>query len=85
MFFLHFDEQNQNTVPSFFTSIVPEPFATGLLQKLQGFTRTLNFYHFIFLASRSVSRNMRMSDILTEPFTFLVKILPCLYHPIFLL
>jgi len=42
MFFLHFDEQNQKTVPSFLTSIVPDPFATGLLQKLHGFTSTLN-------------------------------------------
>ena len=41
MFFLHLDEQNQKTVPSFFTSILPEPFATGLSQKLQGFTKRL--------------------------------------------
>jgi hypothetical protein len=42
MFFLHFGEQNQSTVPSFLTSIVPEPFATGLSQKLHGFTIKLN-------------------------------------------
>lgn len=41
MFFLHLEEQNQKTVPSFLTSIVPEPFATGLSQKLQGFTKRL--------------------------------------------
>jgi hypothetical protein len=43
MFFLHFAEQNHNSVPSFFASIVPEPLATGLSQKLQGFTKRLNF------------------------------------------
>jgi hypothetical protein len=41
MFFLHFEEQNQKTVPLFFTSMVPEPFATGLSQKLHGFTKRL--------------------------------------------
>jgi hypothetical protein len=38
MFFLHFGEQNHRTVPSFLTSIVPDPFDTGLSQKLHGLT-----------------------------------------------
>jgi hypothetical protein len=41
MFFLHLEEQNHKTVPSFFASIVPDPFATGLSQKLQGLTKRL--------------------------------------------
>ena len=39
--FLHFAEQNQRTVPSFLTNIVPVPFATGRSQKLHGFTNRL--------------------------------------------
>ena len=40
-FFLHLEEQDHNTVPSFFACIVPDPFAIGRLQKLQDFTNML--------------------------------------------
>ena len=40
-FFLHLEEQDHNTVPSFFASIVPDPFAIGRLQKLHDFTNIL--------------------------------------------
>jgi len=35
------EEQDHSTVPSFFASIVPDPFAIGRLQKLHDFTNIL--------------------------------------------
>ena len=75
-FFLHLAEQNHITVPSFFANIVPDPFDTERLQKLQNLANKLIIIYLIFLASRSVSLNIKISDIRTVPFTFLVSILP---------
>ena len=84
-FFLHFEEQYQKVAASFLMYITPVPSGIGLPQNehLLGLydisTNQPSFaltHYFIFLASRSVSRSIKTSPILTGPFTFRVRILP---------
>ena len=48
-FFLHLAEQNHKMEPLFLANMVPEPFATGLLQKLHGLTKRLVPVHLLDL------------------------------------
>src|ERR1041385_5265669 len=80
MFFLHLGEHVHCMEPSFFTDIIPVSVGICFPQKKQ-FRRDVaallkQYHYFIFLASLSVSLNMRISFILTEPLTFLVRIRP---------
>src|SRR5919199_4157851 len=80
MFFLHLLEQVHCTCPSFLTSMIPCPLEICLPQKEQlrrdVAVLLIYQYHLILRASRSVSLSIKISFILTEPLTFLVRILP---------
>src|SRR5215204_3164452 len=80
MFFLHLLEQVHCTCPSFLTSMIPCPLVICLPQKEQlrrdVAVLLIYHYHLILRASRSVSLSIKTSFILTEPLTFLVRILP---------
>jgi hypothetical protein len=83
-FFRHFDEQYQKVAASFRMYMTPIPRGIGFPQNehrlgLYDISRIhspKNSHYLIFLASRSVSRSINTSAILTGPLTFLVKIRP---------
>src|ERR671923_7142 len=80
MFFLHLLEQVHCTCPSFLTSMIPCPLEICLPQKEQlrrdVAVLLIYKYHLILRASRSVSLSIKISFILMEPLTFLVRIRP---------
>ena len=72
-----FEFLNQRMLPSLLTNIMPVPGSISSPLNVQ-ILRSGIYFHLalIFLASRPVSFNIKMSPILTGPKTFLVIILP---------